>query len=169
MVSSTWEQVRSALIREFGSDQTLSNQKQSFMAIHLKRGENPSEFADRFYREAQVLSTCGKISLDDAITAAVSAVSGYAHLQLYLKGIKRSFRSILNIKEALQDIPPNLGHLHTPTPAGPSHVPRPRIAAIDAPKKGNPSEGCTYCKGKRHTADICFKRRAEEAEKALST
>ena len=41
MVSSTWEQVRSAIIWEFGSDQTLSNQKQSFMAIHLKQGKNP--------------------------------------------------------------------------------------------------------------------------------
>lgn len=93
------------------------------MAIHLKWGENPSRFADRLYQKAQVLLTCGKISLDDAITAFVSAVSGYDHLQIYLKGKKRSFHSILDIKEAIQDIPPNLGLPHSSTMACPSHVP----------------------------------------------
>lgn len=107
--------------------------------------------------------------MDDAITAAVSAVSGYFHLHLHLKGIKRSLCSILYIKEAIQDIPPNLGPLHSSYALEPFHIPQSRIAAIDAPKKGNPSEGCTYCKGRRHNSDICFKRQAEEAEKALLT
>lgn len=52
MISSTWEQVQSALVQEFGIDQTQSNQKQSFRVIHLKQGENPSKFADRFYCKA---------------------------------------------------------------------------------------------------------------------
>lgn len=46
--------------------------------------------------------------MDNAIPTEVSLVAAYPHLQLYLKGIKRFFASIREIKEALLDIPPNI-------------------------------------------------------------
>ena len=181
MTCQTWVAVKEALILEFGSSQALSSQKQAFMAIQLKQGEAASSFAERFYREAQVLVTCGKLTMDDAITAAVSSVSAHPHLQLYLKGIKRSFTSIREIKEALLDIPPNLLS-SSPAHPKPASASRPRVATVSSTTNtsGNTAASsdtsgdkstqypCDYCGGQRHNSKKCFKRRAEAAEKALS-
>lgn len=86
MTCNTWVAVKNVQISEFGSDETLSNQKQAFMAIQIRSGETAPEFAKCFYQEAQVLVTCGKLGLDDDVTAAVSLVASHPHLQLYLKG-----------------------------------------------------------------------------------
>ena len=75
------------------------------MLIRIQAGETVPAFAERFYCEAQVLVTCRRLNLDDAVTAAVSAVAAHPHLQLYLKGVRRSFTSIQEIKEAFLDIP----------------------------------------------------------------
>ena len=110
MVYTTWEQVCTALVQEFGSNQTLFNQKQEFMAIQLKKNEATDDFAESFYQEAQVLLTCQKVTLDDAISTAISTMSVQPHLQLYIKGIKRSFQYISDIKEAILDNPPIFFH-----------------------------------------------------------
>ena len=181
MTCQTWIAVKEALILEFGSSQALSSQKQAFMAIQLKQGEAASSFAERFYWEAQVLVTCGKLTMDDAITAAVSSVLAHPHLQLYLKGIKRSFTSIREIKEALLDIPPNLLS-SAPANPKPASASRPRVATVsstantsgttttstDAPGDKSTQYPCDYCGGQRHNSKKCFKRRAKAAEKALS-
>jgi hypothetical protein len=178
MTCQTWAAAREALILEFGSSQALSSQKQAFMAIQLKSGESAASFAERFYREAQVLVTCGKLSMDDAITAAVSSVASHPHLQLYLKGIKRSFTSIREIKEALLDIPPNLlSSSASSSKSSTATTSRPRVAAVTTtPGSSTTSDSskekeeypCGYCGGLRHSTKKCYKRRAEEAEKALS-
>jgi hypothetical protein len=184
MSCQTWTAVKEALIREFGSAQALSSQKQAFMAIQLKQGEAASAFAERFYREAQVLVTCGKLNIDDAITAAVSSVSGHPHLQLYLQGIKRSFTSIREIKEALLDIPPGLLSSTSASKSTHASTSRPRVAAVTTNTAGSSGSSgssglsadkdkmsqypCDYCGGQRHSSKKCYKRRAEEAEKALS-
>ena len=123
MTCTTWHAVKQALISEFGSAQTLSNQKQAFMSIQIRAGETAPAFAERFYREAQVLVTCGKLNLDDAVTAAVSLVASHPHLQLYLKGVRRSLTSIREIKEAFLDIPPNLLSASSSKPANSSRPP----------------------------------------------
>lgn len=76
------------------------------MAIHLKSKENSFIFAEQLYLKAQVLVTCGKFTMEDAITAAISSVAAHHILQLYLNVIKRLFTFIQEIKEALLDIPP---------------------------------------------------------------
>ena len=178
MTCTTWQAVKQALISEFGSAQTLSNQKQAFMSIQIRSGETAPAFAERFYREAQVLVTCGKLNLDDAVTAAVSSVASHPHLQLYLKGVRRSLTSIREIKEAFLDIPPNLLASTSPKPANSSRPPC--IAALasegassDATSSSSSGTNgnkfpCAYCGGKRHSVDKCFRKRAEDAEKALS-
>ena len=177
MACNTWATVKEALISEFGSAQTLSNQKQAFMSIQIRAGESAPAFAERFYREAQVLVTCGRLNLDDAVTAAVSAVAAHPHLQLYLKGVRRSLTSIREIKEAFLDIPPNL--LSPSSTSRPSLAPRhPRVSALnpESSSDATPPSGsnnnkypCSYCGGRRHSVDKCFRKRAEDAEKALST
>lgn len=174
MTCTTWLAVKQALISEFGSAQTLSNQKQAFMSIQIRAGETASSFAERFYREAQVLVTCGKLDLDDAVTAAISSVASHPHLQLYLKGVKRTLTSIREIKEAFLDIPPNLLATTSSKPAYTSRPPR--IAALNTEGASSTSTGpngnkfpCAYCGGKRHSVDKCLRKRAEDAEKALST
>ena len=176
MACNTWTTVKEALISEFGSAQTLSNQKQAFMSIQIRSGETAPAFAERFYREAQVLVTCGRLTLDDAVTAAVSAVAAHPHLQLYLKGVRRSLTSIREIKEAFLDIPPNL--LSSTSSSRPPLAPRhPRVSTLNseaspdaAPASGsnNNKYPCAYCGGRRHSVDKCFRKRAEDAEKALS-
>ena len=177
MACNTWTTVKEALISEFGSAQTLSNQKQAFMSIQIRAGETAPAFAERFYREAQVLVTCGRLTLDDAVTAAVSAVAAHPHLQLYLKGVRRSLTSIREIKEAFLDIPPNL--LSSSSASRPPSAPRhPRVSTLnsEASPDSTPASGannnkypCAYCGGRRHSVDKCFRKRAEDAEKALST
>ena len=61
------------------------------MVIQSKNKKSTNAFFERFYQESQVLLTCQKRTLDDAITVAISAMSEQLHLQLYLKGIKLSF------------------------------------------------------------------------------
>lgn len=77
-----------ALVSEFGSAQTLTNHKQAFMSIQIQSGETASEFAERFYREAQVLVTFRRPNFDDTVIAAVSSVASHTHIQLYLKDIR---------------------------------------------------------------------------------
>ena len=178
MTCTTWHAVKQALISEFGSAQTLSNQKQAFMSIQIRAGETAPAFAERFYREAQVLVTCGKLDLDDAVTAAVSSVASHPHLQLYLKGVRRSLTSIREIKEAFLDIPPNLLSASSSKPTNSSRPPRIAALASEGSTSSSTSSTsagtsgnkfpCAYCGGKRHSVDKCFRKRAEDAEKALS-
>ncbi len=178
MTCTTWHSVKQALISEFGSAQTLSNQKQAFMSIQIRAGETAPAFAERFYREAQVLVTCGKLDLDDAVTAAVSSVASHPHLQLYLKGVRRSLTSIREIKEAFLDIPPNLLSASSSKPNNSSRPPRIAALASEGSTSSSTSSNstgtsgnkfpCAYCGGKRHSVDKCFRKRAEDAEKALS-
>lgn len=108
IICQTWTLVKEALILEFDSSQALSSHNQAFVAIQFKYEDSDSVFGEKFYWEVQVLVTCGKLSMDDAITAAVSSVASHPHLQLYIKASSAHFLSIKETKEALLDIPPNL-------------------------------------------------------------
>lgn len=87
MTCTTCPAVKRALTSEFGGAQTLINQKQAFMLIQRRSGLTAPVFAKRFYREAQILVTYGRIDLKDAVTAAVSSVASHSHFQMYLKVI----------------------------------------------------------------------------------
>lgn len=93
---------------EFGSAETLRDQKKAFFPIQLWQGETTPAIAERFYLEDQVLDACGSLNFADAVTAAVSAVALQNHFQLYLKGICQTPTSFLDIKEAPIEIPLNL-------------------------------------------------------------
>lgn len=68
------------------------------MAICIKSGEAAALFDERIYCEVQVISTCCKLIRNNAITTAVSSVSGHLCLIIYFKVVKRSFSLIWEIK-----------------------------------------------------------------------
>lgn len=87
MTCTIWPADKKAHISNFGSAQTFSNQKQNFILIQIQSFKTATAFAERFYREDQVLVMCERLNLNDDVTDAVSSVASYPHLQLYLKGI----------------------------------------------------------------------------------
>lgn len=93
LTCTIWLLVKQALINNFGSAQSLSNQKQYFMIIQICTGKTAPAFSERFYREAQVLVTCKRLDLIDSFTATVSSLASHPHLQLYPKGIRRTLNS----------------------------------------------------------------------------
>lgn len=67
--------------------------------------------------------------MDDVITVDVSSVVAHPRFQLYLKGIKRSFSSIHDIKEALQNINPNLLSISSSS-TKPASASQPQVATV---------------------------------------
>lgn len=77
------------------------------MAIQFKLGELASAFTKRFSQEAQVLVSCGKLLMNDVITA-ISTPSPHIHKSKYAQRHLGSFSSLREIEKSLIDITPNI-------------------------------------------------------------
>lgn len=82
----TFRDVAKALMEEYGSDVALSQRKMDFVNSAFKPGETISEFADRFYLEAQTLVSMDAATTTDVRNALIHAVSPNRELTIAIKG-----------------------------------------------------------------------------------
>ncbi|KAJ9075083.1 hypothetical protein DSO57_1000363 [Entomophthora muscae] len=81
----TFSNVSKALMDEFGSKEVLNNWKIDFVEGGIKKGETMQEFVDRFYLEAQTLSSLKAASFINVKSALFNAVRPNKNLSLALK------------------------------------------------------------------------------------
>ncbi|KAJ9086481.1 hypothetical protein DSO57_1003815 [Entomophthora muscae] len=76
----TYQDARSAILREFGSTVCIIEVKDLFSDIEFKTNETLSEFANQFYHKAQVLLGAGVMVEHNAKLAMKNAVNPYQEL-----------------------------------------------------------------------------------------
>lgn len=70
----SYNQVASALIKEYGCEAALTNQKMEFLEIQFKIGESIKLFATQFYMEAQTLISSKAAIVINAKLALLNAL-----------------------------------------------------------------------------------------------
>ncbi|KAJ9082341.1 hypothetical protein DSO57_1005483 [Entomophthora muscae] len=76
----TYQDARSAILREFGSTVCMIERKDLFSDIEFKTNKTLSKFADQFYHKAQVLLGAGAMVEHNAKLAMKKAVNPYQEL-----------------------------------------------------------------------------------------
>ncbi|KAJ9078059.1 hypothetical protein DSO57_1010874 [Entomophthora muscae] len=76
----TYQDARSAIMRESGSTVRMIEQKYLFSDIEFKTNKTLSEFADQFYHEAQALLGAGEMVEHSAKLAMKNTVKPYQEL-----------------------------------------------------------------------------------------
>ncbi|KAJ9062232.1 hypothetical protein DSO57_1012901 [Entomophthora muscae] len=76
----TYQDTRSAILREFGSTVCMIERKDLFSDIKFKTNKTLSEFADQFYHKAQVLLGAGAMVEHNTKLAMKNAVKSYQEL-----------------------------------------------------------------------------------------
>ncbi|KAJ9089241.1 hypothetical protein DSO57_1014992 [Entomophthora muscae] len=76
----TYQDARSAILREFGSTVCMIERNDLFSDIKFKTNETLSEFSNQFYHKAQVLLRAGAMVENNAKLAMKNAVKPYQEL-----------------------------------------------------------------------------------------
>ncbi|KAJ9079506.1 hypothetical protein DSO57_1034738 [Entomophthora muscae] len=151
---------KSVLLYKFGSIAWVTKRKNEFLIISFKKDETITDFADRFYLEAQILTGSGSLTVHNAHIALRAAVKSYEALYQTLMPAFQDNCTLDGMVRYLRQCGDTFG----PPNAGP----KPRLVSnypgrSEAPANNNKSMPkpditkvfCHCCNWKGHYASSC--------------
>ncbi|KAJ9082984.1 hypothetical protein DSO57_1039239 [Entomophthora muscae] len=151
---------KSTLLYEFGSIARVTRRKNEFLMISFKKDETITDFADRFYLEAQILTGSGSLTVHNAHIALRAAVKPYEALYQTLMPAFQDNCTLDGMVRYLRQCsdtfgPPNMGPKSHPVPNYPGRLEAPANNNKSTPKSDITKVVCHCCNQKGHYASSC--------------
>ncbi|KAJ9058305.1 hypothetical protein DSO57_1013790 [Entomophthora muscae] len=151
---------KSALLYEFGIIAWVTKRKNEFLMISFKKDGTITDFADRFYLEAQILTSSGSLAVHDAHLALGAAVKSYEALYQNLMPAFQDNCTLDGMVRYLRQCsdtfgPPNTGPKSRPVSKYPGCLEAPANNNKSMPKSDITKVVCHRCNQKGHYASSC--------------
>ncbi|KAJ9048894.1 hypothetical protein DSO57_1030057 [Entomophthora muscae] len=148
---------KSAFLYEFGSISWVTKRKNEFLMISFKKDKTITDFADRFYLEAQILTSSGSLTVHNAHIALRTAVKPYEALYQTLMPAFQDNCTLDGMVHYLRQCsdtfgPPNTGPKSRPVSNYPGRLEAPANNNKSMPKSDIPKVVCHCCNQKGHYA-----------------